>query len=178
MKHIMKEEQYRRFKMGNTHFINSIGFANKADSVTLSDIVNYESNDEVVSLTGDRKVQHNQLFGYKVNPSDDNSSNNNTEKQEPIYGKQAVGEVHFQNYNKKEKKDNELDDKEEMQVVNNRPIEIKRESDVVRMEESHARYSDISGTRSTNSKYNVTIHGDEKDSTIKSNKKQALTKFM
>ena len=56
----------------------------KLESVCFSDIVNYESNDEIVSLTGDRKHQLTSHLENKLNSNKSSMMGSKGQNQPPI----------------------------------------------------------------------------------------------
>lgn len=61
-------------KTENPNKYNAPVIKTKLDSVNFSDIVNYESNDDLISLTGDRKFMKGGQFGRKLNSNSSNMS--------------------------------------------------------------------------------------------------------
>jgi len=67
----------------------------KLDSVTFSDIVNYESNDDLVSLTGDRKFMKNNQLTNKLS-SNKNSSVNPHSKPQTVEESSTFKQAHVE----------------------------------------------------------------------------------
>lgn len=109
----------------------------RLDSVAFSDIVNYESNDDVVSLTGDRKFKRNNQNLSKLGSNNSSTigtqqPNNFSGFSRPPAGSQLTQEEKVQHIIM----DNSQKSKEQIAFINNKLTDYKRDSDVVRIEGS------------------------------------------
>lgn len=99
------------------------------DSMAFSDIVNYESNDDVVSLTGDRRFKKSNHLSSKLSSNKSSTIGNKPHSALPFYSKAPNGSDH-------EKVQeiiitNPEKSKDELEFFTQKLNEIKRESDIV-----------------------------------------------
>ncbi|CAI2361616.1 unnamed protein product [Moneuplotes crassus] len=107
------------------------------ESVANSDIVNYESNDDVVSLTGDKKVRKYNAFSNQSSATNKSNTAKANAKGFPAFNRPSIN-TEFLNAHKivGETPIQQANIKDEFEIHNNEYYGNKRDSDIVRMETS------------------------------------------
>jgi hypothetical protein len=110
------------------------------ESVAFSDIVNYESNDDMVSLTGDRITKRSNNTGSKINSAKHSSKDNRSPTGFYNFSRPQMNTDNSQ-HKVQEIVLNGNNYKDDIAFLTNKMNEVKRESDIVNMDNSSSRTS-------------------------------------